>query len=560
MRTLRPSLQTLLALLTLSAAAGCGSSATTSTATSPTSISRCAVTGNVSGQVPAQGGSGSLSVTAARECAWTAAAEGQWLTIKAGANGQGDGSVEFAAAPNPDPAVRRGAIVLNEARVEVMQAEGVCGYSLSDGAASFTQTGGSGQFEVRASSALCSWSAQSDAPWVVVRSGSSSKGTATVQFDVSAMTGSARSATITAAGQRFSVSQQPAACTYSVTPLTHTAASTGGPLTITVTTTPTCGWTANSTASWISMSSPASVTGSGAATFSIAASAAARAGSVVVAGQTIAVSQTASPGPAPPPTPPPSPGCSYSLSAASASLPGEGGAGSVGVNALSGCAWTAVSNVNWVTITAGAAGNGSGNVGFSVAAQSGGSRSGTLTIAGQTFTITQSAGCSFTISPEAKNVDADGGTETIKVTAPGGCAWTTASNAPWITIRESGDTGSHDVHVVVAANAGPARSGTATIAGRTLTVNQAAFVCSYKVSPLELKVDEDPRLAKITIETTSTCGWTAASNAAWMIVVANQSGTGSGETWIGIGENDGKNRTGTLTVAGQTVTVTQKDK
>ena len=40
-------------------------------------------------------------------------------------------------------------------------------------------------------------------------------------------------------------------------------------------------------------------------------------------------------------------------------------------------------------------------------------------------------------------------------------------------------------------NPGPARSGTATIAGRTLTVNQAVAACSYKVSPLEIKVDED---------------------------------------------------------------------
>src|SRR5215218_7885136 len=141
MRTrLRFSLPVLAAVLALSATAGCGSSATTATATSPTSITRCAVTGNVSGQVPAQGGSGSLTVSAARECAWSAAAEGQWLSIKTGGNGQGDGSVEFAAVANPDPAVRRGAIVLNDARVEVMQAAGECTYLLSEVAASFSQT------------------------------------------------------------------------------------------------------------------------------------------------------------------------------------------------------------------------------------------------------------------------------------------------------------------------------------------------------------------------------------------------------------------------------------
>ncbi len=197
----------LLSLLTLVFSTGCGSSATTSTATSPTSINRCAVTTSGNGQVPAQGGPGSLAVSAARECVWSASAEGQWLTIKTGATGQGDGAIEFNAAANPDPVVRRSAIVLNEQRVEVSQAAGECAYSLSEAAGSFPQAGGAGQFEVRASSGLCSWTAQSDAAWVSVRAGASSQGTATVQFDVAAAGGQTRSATITAAGLRFSIVQ-----------------------------------------------------------------------------------------------------------------------------------------------------------------------------------------------------------------------------------------------------------------------------------------------------------------------------------------------------------------
>src|ERR687890_461198 len=101
MRT-RPSLTlATLALLALAATSGCGSSATT--ATSPTTLTRCSVTGSNSSQLPAQGGSGSVAVSAARECAWSASVEGQWLTIKNGATGPGEGAVEFAAAANPDP-------------------------------------------------------------------------------------------------------------------------------------------------------------------------------------------------------------------------------------------------------------------------------------------------------------------------------------------------------------------------------------------------------------------------------------------------------------------------
>ena len=80
--------------------------------------------------------------------------------------------------------------------------------------------------------------------------------------------------------------------------------------------------------------------------------------------------------------------CSYSISPSSRSFGLSGGTGSVTVTAGSGCAWTATSNAGFVTITSGASGSGNGTVNYSVAA-AGSSRTGTLTIAGQTFTVTQ---------------------------------------------------------------------------------------------------------------------------------------------------------------------------
>ena len=411
----------LLSLLTLAFSTGCGSSATTSTATSPTSINRCAVTASGNGQVPAQGGPGSLAVSAARECVWSASAETQWLTIKTGATGQGDGAIEFNAAANADPVVRRGAIVLNEQRVEVSQAAGECVYSLSEASGSFPQAGGSGQFEVRASSTLCSWTAQSDTPWVSVRAVASRQGTATVQFDVSAATGQQRTATITAAGLRFTVVQAPAG----VPPAPPTP-PTPPPTPPTPPAPPT--------------PPPAPPTP-----------------------------------PPPPPAPPMPPACTYSL------------------------------------------------------------------------------------APEQRSVDSDGASFDAEVTTPSGCAWSAVSNAPWITLNESDGNGSRKVKVTVAANPGPARSGTATIAGRTLTVNQAgAAPCSYKVSPLEMKIDYDRRSSRIEVKTADHCGWVAVSNAAWISVVSNPSGTGDADVTIGFVENKGAERTGTVTVAGQIVSVIQK--
>ena len=54
-------------------------------------------------------------------------------------------------------------------------------------------------------------------------------------------------------------------------------------------------------------------------------------------------------------------------------------------------AWTATSNASWLSIASGASGTGNGAVFFSVAANSGAQRVGTLTIAGQTFSVTQMA-------------------------------------------------------------------------------------------------------------------------------------------------------------------------
>lgn len=93
--------------------------------------------------------------------------------------------------------------------------------------------------------------------------------------------------------------------------------------------------------------------------------------------------------------------CSYSISPSSQSLGYAAGSGSVTVATQSGCAWTAASNAGWITVTSGATGTGNGTVNYSVTQNTGAkSRTGTLTIAGKTFNITQ-AGVPPTISGQS---------------------------------------------------------------------------------------------------------------------------------------------------------------
>jgi Viral BACON domain len=98
-----------------------------------------------------------------------------------------------------------------------------------------------------------------------------------------------------------------------------------------------------------------------------------------------------------------------------------------------------------------------------------------LTIAGQTFTVTQAAlVCSYSISPTSQRVGRGGGTETIDVSTSSGCAWTASSNSSWITITSgSSGTGSGTVRFSYTRNESRNdRSGTLTVAGRTATVLQ----------------------------------------------------------------------------------------
>jgi hypothetical protein len=85
-------------------------------------------------------------------------------------------------------------------------------------------------------------------------------------------------------------------------------------------------------------------------------------------------------------------GCTYNVWPTSASHGASGGNGSVSVTTTAGCAWTASSNSGWIHVTSGSSGTGSGTVYYSVDANSGSSRTGTMTIADHTFTVTQAGG------------------------------------------------------------------------------------------------------------------------------------------------------------------------
>ena len=103
-------------------------------------------------------------------------------------------------------------------------------------------------------------------------------------------------------------------------------------------------------------------------------------------------------------------------------------------------------------------------------------RTGTVTIAGRAFTVTQQGmTCTYTVTPGSLSVPAAGVTSTLSITTLAGCAWTASGMPSWVTIATTGLSGSRLTvlhrgrHIT-----GPARSATLTVAGRPVVVNQTS--------------------------------------------------------------------------------------
>ena len=456
--------------------------------------------------IAASGGSGTVAVNAAPECAWSASTQATWLTDLSPASGQGTGNIQFNAAPNPNLAPRQGDIAVSGTLVHVSQDPALCSFQLTPQALSMAFAGGPGSVTVT-TAAGCTWSAVSQVNWITITSARDNTGAGTVTINVAAQTdATSRTGSITVAGQTVAVSQASRNCSYSINSSAADSPTAGGTGSVAVTAPTGCTWTATSNAAWITVTAGASGTGAGNVTYTVAANTgAARTGTLLIAGQSFTVKQT-------------SPPCAFGIGPTSQNVNRNSGTGTtVTVTTQSFCSWTAVSNDSWITVSPPTTGLGDGNVGWTYAAnQVPVQRTGTMTIAGQTFTVTQAAGCSYTINPTSQSVNRNSGTgTTVAITTQASCTWTAASNDSWITVGSvTSGTGNGNVGWTYAANTTPIqRSGTMTIAGNAFTVTQDPG-CSFTITPTSQSVrDAAGAGTTVGVTTQSGCGWTAVSNA-----------------------------------------------
>ena len=134
---------------------------------------------------------------------------------------------------------------------------------------------------------------------------------------------------------------------------------------------------------------------------------------------------------------------------------------------------------------------------------------------------------------------------------------TAASNVAWVKIA-SGQrgTGNGTVTLHVDAANGTPRSGTVTVAGQTVQIDQGTG-CSYSIATDTVTVDAPGGDRQVPVSAPAGCTWIGESHATWIAIGTGSPGSGPGAVSFRVSPTDGPSRTGTLSVAGRTVVVTQ---
>jgi len=287
--------------------------------------------------------------------------------------------------------------------------------------------------------------------------------------------------------------------------------------------------------------------------------------------------------------------CSFSLNPTSQIFIASAGSGSFTVGTSSGCSWHAVSNSSWLTTNS--SGTGNGTVNYSVAANSGNSRTGIISVGGQNFTVFQSggngSGCpSTTLTPG----------QIVTTTLSTGCVFTGTSrfvnpytftgtagqqiaitmsstvfdtylfmDSPTnltVALDDDGGGGTNSRIPAVAGFFTLPSTGTYTVYATSFSADGTtgstgsytiglftATTCSYSINPTSQTLGASASSNSFNISTQAGCNWTALSNESW--ITTSSSGTGSGIINYSISANTRIARTASISVAGLLFIVNQ---
>jgi hypothetical protein len=458
--------------------------------------STCDYTAVVAAPIVSSGGGVNLLQVAApsSSCSWSPVSSQPWITFPSPGPFTGSANVTFQVGNITASTSRSATITVGGTVVTVNQSGLGCTYVLSSSTGSVSSGGGSLNFSLN-TGADCAWTFNPGAAWVEYIGPSSGTGPASFPLTVTAnSTLSTRSTTLVVVGRPFTINQTGLPCSYSLSESNPVFSSAGGSNVGSINIGSTgagCGWTITPSAPWLT---PASASGSGTSTvsFSVAANpdASARSAKLIIAGQQVNVSQAGTT-------------CSFQLLNSSAAAPALGTNSFVRVATANACSFSAVSNAAWIVLTSSSF-SGTSNVNFTVQANpSATARSGTLTIAGQSFAVTQAAApCSVVLGSTTFSAGAFGGANVFNfTTSTPDCNPIVQSFNSWLVVSSSTfNNGSGSVNFTIDANNfSTTRVGTIKVGLSTFNVIQAASPCAYTLATSSLQFSKLPTSSQVDI-------------------------------------------------------------
>ena len=442
------------------------------------------------------------------------------------------------------------------------QVFGTCYYSLSSSSADAEARGDSGSFTVgwhyepdpgfpgEEDESVCAdaWGASSQVSWISV----SESRPDTVNYTVDANPKTTeRDGTIRAAGETFTVAQSGLQCGDSPDSVSPSSVHFGaGDGSSTVTAGPTaCStqWVVTDTEDWID--SPSTVSSDGSVTIKVRSNPGdTRSGTVRIGRASVTVTQDAAACPSSPSVDP----SSLSFDSGSSSQRVEVGGGAHCSYAVSDDrGWmgtsSSVSGGDWVTVSV-------------LANPSCADRTGTVDIGGTPVPVTQSGKSPGppSASPSSLTFGSGGGESSVTAGDDSSCTYAVSDNRSWISTDVSSVSGTNSVRVSVLPNPTCAdRTGTVDIGGTSVDVTQSgASPGSPLVSPSSLSFGSGGGKSSVTVGDDASCTYAVSDNRSWISTDVS-SVSGDGDVTISVEANDGDWRSGTVSIGGTRVRVTQ---
>lgn len=222
-------------------------------------------------------------------------------------------------------------------------------------------------------------------------------------------------------------------------------------------------------------------------------------------------------------------GAGATISPTNAVFETDGGTGTTAVTVPAGIGWRTESHCDWLTVGP-TRGTGPGNATYTVSPLCEvATRQGTLTVAGNTFTVLQ-YGKRMKIAPTAVTNDYMSRVISVSVEALESTEWTVEPKSSWLQVWDAGSgKGSGTLKIRVLENPSwKSRTGKVAIGTETFTVTQEGRTdLEFAITPATRTVNVNGATEEIAVTATPDLPWSAESQANWLMV-AESTATGSG--------------------------------